>query len=211
MKLYATLLLIACSIAACAQTRATYTGPSRPSNDALVVSMKTMKKALMGCRATLTDSHGHAGRAFIRSVTDQGAYSVAMSNLDDSEKMVDILLTQPYVFQAASLVLVDIATKNLWIVSSQISDDLMAKMGDPKFDKSMFTPEDFTFALTRLRECHSALMAANSLDDQTLSTVLSEEDEMGKLRPRAEVTTAPSSRQVAPPASSSPPTPTTAH
>ncbi len=129
---YLLLLLIIPSIST-AQT-----GPH--STEAILASLKTMGKALNGCREVYTRKGVHSDVPFLQVVAGKEAYDSAMTILTTAEQLTNGILRRPEERMAGSYLVAGLSTVYRFsILSGAMRGEILSLAMNDKRDKALFS------------------------------------------------------------------------
>jgi len=153
-----------------------------PSIETLTLSLKTISKALSGCRETYTMVQPGASAPLVRLVIG-AAYDKDLKSLDEATKFTDFLVANPSRITGQALVGVLSTSDDFSIgVGSTQSDILRAVMReDPKITPQM--ADGLVSLATSLGECQKSLFnAGDDYVELVMRFVGSEDQTLAALR-----------------------------
>jgi len=174
--------LIALSLLACPMIRGQAPAIKRSSVDAIVISLKSVSRALHTCRSNYDREAAGSTIPFLQLALGKDFYSSAISNIEQGQDIVDSMIKEPKGISGSMLSFAVGSSFKSRISTIMITNELIIRTDKPDVDKAIFNIPDMTAAFSGLHECQVALIAADDLDDLAIRTVSADEDELFHLR-----------------------------
>jgi hypothetical protein len=156
-----------------------------PSSETLVLSLKTLSKALAGCRETYTWARPRAASPLLKSIVGADGYYKTMVSLDGAEKFTKFLIEHPDQIKGGMLVIILSTSDDFSVGVGSTRTEILASLVREDSRVTSKMAEDLSATGLNLSACQKSLF--NAGDDYVglvLQYINTEDLLVGASKPR---------------------------
>ena len=131
-----------------------------PSTQTITLSLKTIGKALAGCRETYTQTWPGAKVALIKEVLGAEAYEKDMSSLGSAEKLTNALIARPEKISGQALVFVLSLSDDFAVGAASTQSSLLLSLINRHLDGDSDSAKEILLSASALGACQRSLFDA---------------------------------------------------
>lgn len=131
-----------------------------PSTETLTLSLKTISKALVGCRETYTRANRGGTQPLLREVVGIDDYAKTLSSLGHAEKITAFLISHPDRISGKALVIVLSTSDDFSIGVGSTRTEILEKLVEPATRLSPSEIRDLVPTAAALNNCQKQLFNA---------------------------------------------------